>query len=453
MRLHSPWHPHLPPGDTPPAERLADALAGDILGEKLDAGDRLPAHRDLAWRLGIGVGSVTRAYAMLERRGLVRSVRGRGMFVASRPGGSGQAIDLSANMPPPMFGNRALARTLGRLAHTVDPALFNVYPPIAGHIEHRRIMGHWLAELGVDMPPDRLLLTSGAQQALGVAAGVCSRVRTVAITEELAYPGMLSLLRQAGLSPHGLPMDRHGLLPGPLERMLHAHGTGQCVLYVTPTMHNPTTATMDHARRHDIVRICRAHDALIIEDDVYDCACDDRLPPLVILAPDRTFYVNSLSKTLSPGLRIGTLAPPARFMAAAADALLNSSLMIAPLSYAMMAQWMLDGTATAVRRALRGEAGRRRELALRILGPDLTPPAYDAFHAWMPMSMEQAADFVPAAAREDVTVTPLLPFMAAPGICTQGGIRLCLGPVALPDLTEALRRLRHVLDGMDNSVT
>ncbi|AHI24797.1 GntR family transcriptional regulator [Komagataeibacter xylinus] len=448
MRLHSPWHPHLPPGDASPAERLADALAGDILGEKLDAGDRLPAHRDLAWRLGIGVGSVTRAYAMLERRGLVRSVRGRGTFVASRPGGAGHVIDLSANMPPPMFGNRALARTLGRLAHTVDPALFNVYPPIAGHIEHRRIMGHWLAELGVDMPPDRLLLTSGAQQALGVAVSACRRVRAVAITEELAYPGMLSLLRQAGLPPHGLPMDRHGLLPGPLEDMLHAHGAGRCVLYVTPTMHNPTTATMDHARRHDIARICRAHNALIIEDDVYDCARDDQLPPLVTLAPERTFYVNSLSKTLSPGLRIGTLAPPARFMAAAQEALLNSSLMIAPLSYAMMAQWMLDGTATSVRRALRGEAGRRRELAQRILGPDLTPPAYDAFHAWMPMSLAQAVAFVSAAAHEDVRVTPPQSFMADPGRCIQGGIRLCLGPATLPDLTEALRRLRHVREGM-----
>lgn len=449
MRLHSPWHPHLPPGDAPPAERLADALAGDILGEKLDAGDRLPAHRDLAWRLGIGVGSVTRAYAMLERRGLVRSVRGRGTFVASRPGGSGHMIELAANMPPPMFGNRALARTLGRLAHTVDPALFNVYPPIAGHIEHRRIMGHWLAELGVDMPPDRLLLTSGAQQALGVAASVCRGVRTAAMTEELAYPGMLSLLRQAGLPAHGLPMDRHGLLPGPLDRMLHAHGTGACVLYVTPTMHNPTTATMDHARRHDIVRICRAHDALIIEDDVYDCARDDRLPPLVTLAPERTFYVNSLSKTLSPGLRIGTLAPPARFMAAAREALLNSSLMIAPLSYAMMAQWMLDGTATSVRRALRGEAGRRRGLALHLLGTALVPPSYDAFHAWMPMPVAQAAEFAAAAAREGVRVTALQPFMTDPDTCTQGGIRLCLGPATLPDLTEALRRLCHVRDGME----
>ncbi|GAB6968242.1 PLP-dependent aminotransferase family protein [Komagataeibacter kakiaceti JCM 25156] len=453
MRLRSPWHPHLPPGDTSPAERLADALAGDILAEKLDAGDRLPAHRDLAWRLGIGVGSVTRAYAVLERRGLVRSMRGRGTFVASRPGSSGRMLDLSANMPPPMFSDRALARTLSRLARTVDPALFNVYPPVAGHIEHRRIMSHWLAGLGVDIPPERLLLASGAQQALAVALAAGRHVAPHILTEDLTYPGMLGLIRQAGLAARGLAMDRHGMRPDSLEHALSRHGPGHCIVYVTPTMHNPTTATMDHARRRDITRLCHAHDALIIEDDVYDCAHDDSLPPLVTLAPERTFYISSLSKTLSPGLRIGALAPPVAFLPAAREALLTSSLMIAPLSYAMMAQWMQDGTAASVRQALRGEAGRRRELALRIMGPYLTPPPYDAFHAWMPLDMAQAASFTARAAAQDVKVSPLPPFMADPARATQAGIRLCLGPASLPDLTEALRRLRRICEEMVNSVT
>lgn len=453
MRLRSPWHAHLPAGDTSPAERLADALAGDILAEKLDAGDRLPAHRDLAWQLGIGVGSVTRAYAMLERRGLVRSVRGRGTFVASRPGGSGRMLDLSANMPPPMFSDRALARTLSRLARTVDPALFNVYPPVAGHIEHRRIMSHWLAELGVDLPPERLLLASGAQQALGVALAAARPAASAIVTEELTYPGMLTLIRQAGIRAHGAGMDRYGMRPDSLERALHGQAPGRCIVYVTPTMHNPTTATMDHARRQDIARLCRDHDALIIEDDVYDCARDDSLPPLVTLAPERTFYVSSLSKTLSPGLRIGTLVPPAAFMEAAQGALLNSSLMIAPLSYAMMAQWMQDGTAASVRRALRGEAKRRRELALRMMGPYLTPPSYDAFHAWMPLEIEQALQFAALAKAHDVMVTPPQPFMVEPGRATQAGIRLSLGPATLPDLTEALRRLRRLCVESANSVT
>ncbi|WP_264786416.1 GntR family transcriptional regulator, partial [Gluconobacter cerinus] len=92
----------------------------------LSVGDRLPAHRDLAWRLGIGIGSVTRAYAILERRGLVRAEHGRGSFVAARADDPSILLDMSTNMPPPMFSDRALARTLSRLARTVDAALFNV---------------------------------------------------------------------------------------------------------------------------------------------------------------------------------------------------------------------------------------------------------------------------------------------------------------------------------------
>ncbi|MBV1830443.1 PLP-dependent aminotransferase family protein [Komagataeibacter sp. AV436] len=454
MRLRSPWPPRLPAGDGPPAERLAEALAGDILGGRLQSGDRLPAHRPLAWQLGIGIGSVTRAYATLERRGLVRSVRGRGTFVAASPNGTAQMLDLSANMPPPMFSDRALARTLGRLARTVDPALFNVYPPVAGHIEHRRIMAHWLAELGVDLAPDQLLLTSGAQQALGVALAAARASTPVMLTEALTYPGMLSLARQAGLCVQGLPMDAQGLLPAALDHALRQHAPRRCVLYVTPTMHNPTTATMSAGRRRDIARLCSRHDALIIEDDVYDCAPDTALPPLVTLAPERTFYVSSLSKTLSPGLRIGALAPPQGFMQAARDALLSASLMIAPLSYAMMAQWMLDGTAASVRQSLRGEAERRRALAQSVLGPHLVLPPYDAFHAWMPMPLARAQAFGAQAARQGVTVSLPRPFMVhAEEAGAPAGIRLCLGPTPLPDLREALHRLRHVLDGMDNSVT
>ncbi|QHC34189.1 PLP-dependent aminotransferase family protein [Komagataeibacter xylinus] len=455
MRLRSPWQPRLPAGDGSPAERLADVLAGDILGGRLQSGDRLPAHRPLAWQLGIGLGSVTRAYATLERRGLVRSVRGRGTFVAASPNGTGPVLDLSANMPPPMFSDRALARTLGRLARTVDPALFNVYPPVAGHIEHRRIMAHWLAELGVTLSPDQLLLTSGAQQALGVALAAARKAAPAMLTEALTYPGMLGLARQAGMHVQGLPMDAQGLLPEALDHALRQHAPGRCVLYVTPTMHNPTTATMSTDRRREIARLCSRHDALIIEDDVYDCVHDESLPPLVTLAPERTFYVSSLSKTLSPGLRIGALAPPPGFMQAARDALLSASLMIAPLSYAMMAQWMLDGTAASVRQSLRGEAGRRRALARSVLGPHLAPPPYDAFHAWMPMPLARAQWFGAEAARQGVKVTLPQPFMARSDAQPDApaGIRLCLGPTPLPDLREALHRLRHVLDGMDNSVT
>ncbi|NHN85711.1 aminotransferase class I/II-fold pyridoxal phosphate-dependent enzyme [Acetobacter musti] len=441
MRLQSPWPPRLNSGTQPPAERLADTLAEDILAGTLAAGDRLPAHRDLAWRLEIGVGSVTRAYAMLERRGLVRSVKGRGMFVSARPGSHSSFLDLASNMPPPMFSDRALARTLNRLARSVDPALFNIYPPVAGHIEHRRIMAHWLEELGLTTAPEQLLLTSGAQQALSVAFSVAHQHADLVLTENLTYPGMLGAIRQTGAALRGIAMDERGICPAALEEALAGLRGQRAVLYLTPTMHNPTTATMDRQRREDIVRLCRRFDALIIEDGVYVCKPDNALPDLISLAPERVFHVSSLSKILSPGLRIGALTPPEPFREACLGALLCSSLMIAPLSYAMMAQWMQDGTATSVRQSLRTEAARRRELAASVLGSRMVTPAYDAFHVWMPMPASQVQAVITQARSYGVLVTDPAPFHAE-AKSEPSGVRLCLGPAPLPDLTEALHRVR-----------
>ncbi|MBM9401492.1 PLP-dependent aminotransferase family protein [Gluconacetobacter azotocaptans] len=448
MRLQSPWQPRLADGPAAPSERLATALADDILSARLPTGARLPAHRDLAWRIGIGVGTVTKAYGMLERRGLVRSVRGRGTFVAAVPGRQGPVIDLSVNMPPAMISERALARTLARISRSIDPDLFNIYPPVAGHDEHRRMMARWLSGLGMDAAPDRLLLTNGAQQALAVAMAVASPPGGTIVTEACAYPGALALARQTGRAVAGVEMDAQGMRPDALDRVLAGRREAPMALYVTPTMHNPTTATMDARRRRDIVALCRRHDVAIIEDDVYACTEPDAdpqpLPPLAMLAPERTFYVNSLSKTLSPGLRIGALVVPPAHLDAAESVLLTTSLMIAPLSYAVMAQWMLDGTALAVRAAIRTEATQRRDLAASLLGPAMTYPRYDGFHVWLPMARPDAERLAELAAAEGIAVT-------APGLVSVApdapmtGIRLCLGRARLPDLIRALETIgRHM---------
>ncbi|GBR06415.1 hypothetical protein AOE01nite_12660 [Acetobacter oeni] len=108
--------------------------------------------------------------------------------------------------------------------------------------------------------------------------------------------------------------------------------------------------------------------------------------------------------------------------------------MIAPLSYAMMTQWMQDGTAASVRRSLRGEAAS-------VLGERMVMPSYDAFHVWMPMAAEQARAVLTETRTRGVLVTEPAPFRTEtePGA---SGMRLCLGPASLPDLTEALHRVR-----------
>src|SRR5215207_3314705 len=135
MRLISPWQPRLGKQPGTPFERLVRALTEDITSGAVPAGSRLPAHRDLAHRLGLGLGTVTKAYAVLEKRGLAVGVHGRGMFVTGEPARPCRVVDLSVNAPPQVLTDRLLARTLTDLARHLNAATFGTYMPAAGRLE------------------------------------------------------------------------------------------------------------------------------------------------------------------------------------------------------------------------------------------------------------------------------------------------------------------------------
>ncbi len=128
------------------------------------------------------------------------------------------------------------------------------------------------------------------------------------LVEALTYAGVCHVAERLGLRLHGLAIDDEGLLPEALDE---AARTGQArLLFVNPTVHNPTTATMSLARREAIAGIARRHDLIVIEDDVYGQLPEDRPPPIAVLAPERTIHISSASKSVAPGLRLRRAAQP-----------------------------------------------------------------------------------------------------------------------------------------------
>ncbi len=447
MRLASPWKPRLSEAGGLPYERLVTALAGDIADGGIPCGARLPPHRELAYQLEIGLGTVTKAYAVLERRGLVQSVRGRGMFVAGlspRPQG---LIDLSINTPPQMLSNRLLAATLAGMARRLDADTFAAYAPAAGRPSHRAQMARWLADQRLEVTPERILLCNGAQHALSVAFAVACQPGGVLLTEAVTYPGAILLARQSALTLIGLDMDDEGLAPAALEKALRAPAAVAAprVLYVTPTLHNPTAATMSAARRLDIVRICRAHDVTIIEDDVYSVFAGADLLPLAALAPERTLYVGGLSKTVSPGLRIGALVVPTRFIERAIARLQATCSMASPLACMIMEQWLTDGTAASVAASIRLDAAQRYELVRTALPPTLPAHAITGFHVWLPMPAAEAERLTKSAAARGVIVMPPNAALVDPD-ASQGGIRLSVGSPTIDALKQALAVIGSLFD-------
>lgn len=457
MRLASPWRPRLCETKGQVYERLVGALVEDIAAGIIVAGARLPPHRDLAFRLGIGLGTVTKAYAVLERRGLVQSERGRGMFVAGTVLGRRDMIDLGVNTPPQVLGDRLIAATLATLAKRLSAENFGRYCPAAGRDDHRMLMARWLSSYRFAVSPDRLMLTNGAQHALSIAFTLACRSGGLILTEAVTYPGAIAIARHAGYPMKALAMDAEGVTPEALDTALrNRSGDAPATLYVTPTLQNPTAATMGLARRRDLARLCRAHDVTIIEDDVYSVFTPPGLPALAELAPERTLYVNGFSKTLSPGLRIGVLVTPADRIDHALAVLQTTSTMASPLCCLIMEQWLTDGTAASVGASVRAEAARRMVMANAALPGRLRVSETSGFHAWLPMPTMAAQRLAEAAAALGVMVTPPSALAVDPAM-DPGGIRLCLGGPSPEELTRGLgivsRLLAQATAGLDRMPT
>jgi DNA-binding transcriptional MocR family regulator len=442
MRRISSWVPDIPQGPGRLYERLTAGIADAILTGQIAAGTALPAHRTLAAELGTSVGTVTRAYDLLQRRGLARAEKGRGMFVAALAQTPATGYDLSVNLPPAILTTTMLSTLMSRVASTIDADQFNRYAPPAGRPEHRAMLAQTLNEGRMaTLDPANLIMTNGAQHGIFIALASLPD-RPLAI-EALGYPGALRAARTMGRTLVPLAMDGEGVTPAALRSTLAAANPPRAV-YLMPSLQNPTGATMGLARRAEIVAIAREHDITLIEDDVYSVFAPPELPRLVDLAPERVMYIGSLSKSLAIGLRVGYLVvPPDRIDSCTAWMQATQS-MTNPVSALLMAQALGDGVTKSVAQSVRAEAQRRTAIARGILGKYMAPQPHDGLHVWLPMTTALARDVVLAAARHSITLAPPEAFMADPD-ARQTGLRLCLGAVSEHDLRKALAVIARLL--------
>jgi DNA-binding transcriptional MocR family regulator len=432
--VQSEWMPQIAGQGGPLWRRIVDALGADIRNGVAKAGDRLPPHRDLAYRLGIGVGTIGKAYAEAERLGLVTSHVGRGTFIAGRGAPAtvrapGLAIDMALNIPPTAPALAVLGEALSALRLRPDLDALADYSPTPGLEAVRRAGAEWLRGHGRTerASPERLIQTNGGQQALMLAVSSFAGPGDTVLCDAATYPGNRVMARHGGWRLRGVPSDVRGMEPEALNRA--AAETGARLVILIPTLQNPTGITLDTERRAEIVDIARARDLTIVEDDIYRVfGRPQDPPPFAMLAPERTILTTSLSKALAPGLRLGFILPPeddavhARLLLAA-----QASGYCPPAAGGLIfAQWMEDGTADRVLAGVRAEAALRHRMARDILGAALAAPHSDhAMHVWLPMSAERANRVRARALQENVEVTPPeAPFI---DLAMIDGLRVCLG--------------------------
>lgn len=421
--------------DGPAYRRLATALEQAVAEGELQAGDQIPAQREVARLVGIDFTTVTRAYALARERGLIEGTAGRGTFIRSRAvEDEAGLVDLSMNLPPPPAGLNLgvlLREATGAILARTDPATLMAYHPGAGSLAQRAAGAAWLAPGLGEVGPERVIVASGAQTALSALLDHLTRPGDTILAEAFAYPGLLATAARRGLTVVACPMDAEGLEPEALDRLIARHRPR--LLCCTPTFQNPTAATMGLARRDAVVAIARAAGVTILEDDAYGLLPTAPPPALAALWPEGVFHVATTAKALSPGLRLAYIVAPPGRAESAAQALHAIAQMPAPLMAAVVTHWIREGVATRILEGVREEAVARRALAAELLPAALGGP--ESLHVWLP-----GAAATPAARDRGLALVGAEAFRA-PGAVGEG-LRVSLGAAAKrATLSRALTEL------------
>ncbi|MBF5041527.1 PLP-dependent aminotransferase family protein [Aggregicoccus sp. 17bor-14] len=417
------WKPRLRRGDAPVYVALVEALAADIGSGKLRSGDRLPTQRELSRAVGASLGTVTRAYAEAERRGLIRSQVGNGTFVRdlTDPSAYSPMLDsgrlelgpIAAPIVQGDVGHLALAASLQELGARADLAALSGYQSHGGTPAQREAGVRWLEGEGVPATVEEVTVTSGAQHATSLLLAALP-TQAGLLVEELTYPGLLGAAQLLRIPMHPVAMDEDGLVPEALERA--ARESGARVLYCNPTHHNPTTTVTSRARRELLVAVCRAQGLTVIENGALAPLVPDAPPPLAALAPERTFHISSLSKATVPALRTGFIRSPAAHQPAIETAAAATLWSTSPLLAEVARQWIADGTARTVRDARRTEAAARQALAARALEGFRYRAHATASFLWLALPEERRAlELVEQGLARHLTLGPAHLFTPRPG--------------------------------------
>ncbi|MEV4646648.1 PLP-dependent aminotransferase family protein [Saccharopolyspora sp. NPDC049357] len=368
------------------------------------------------------------------------------LALTRRPG----VISFAGGLPAPeLFDTDGLRAAFARALADPDAARALQYSPTEGDPALREIVADRLTRQGLSTGCDDLLVTTGSQQGLNLVASALLDPGAVVLVEEPVYLSAVQCfqLAQARIVP--VPSDEEGIDPVALERV--AANERPALLYLVPTFSNPTGRTIGEARRDRIADIAARHDFWLIEDDPYgELRYSGRpLRPLSARVPDRSIYLGSFSKIVSPGMRVGWLRAPAQLRQQLTILKQAADLHTSTIDQAAAAEYLATADLDARVRVLCETYRERRDAMLAGLreiapaGTEITEPEGGMF-VWVRLPGEvDTAEVLQEALGHDVAFVPGAAFQVSePDRAT---MRLSFTTFAPDTIAEGLRRLAKAL--------
>lgn len=332
-RRHSfPMFELHPDASHPLVNQIIDGLREAIENQTLKPGAKVPSIRAFAAKYSVSTFTVVEAYDRLVAQGLLVS-RGTAGFFVNRA--AGELLDPQASEPDlakpafnsewylqQIFESRQLAfkpgcgwlpndwmyedglrRGLRQVASSVME--LSGYGDPMGLAELRALTAQNLQQdLRIVVPPNQLMLTHGASQALDLAVRTLVKPGDVVLVDDPGYPNLMSILRFQGATLLGVPRTPNGYDLEHLQRLLDHHQP--TVFFTQPHLHSPTCSRTPLVQLHRLLQLATQHGFRLVENNLYADMIEEPLPCLTSLDHlQQVVYVGSYSKSISPNVRVG----------------------------------------------------------------------------------------------------------------------------------------------------
>ncbi|MCF6443241.1 PLP-dependent aminotransferase family protein [Nereida sp. MMG025] len=462
--MNTIWVPKLPEGMSSKYKAVAQAIRNAVATGELPQGTKLPPVRDLSWRLEMTPGTVARAYTILTDEGLLQAEVGRGTFVAApktqvlddvwsrlKPDDSAAMINLFSPRLPDM-GQVALMRAAFAKVAKAEPLEFLNYPIREDYKPARQAVVDWMSDVLIGpLAEQHVVFAHGGQSAISlVMQAVLTGPKPVIMVEDLCYPGFRRAAETLRADVVAVPMDEHGPIPAEVERI--ARNTGAQLLCLTPEVQNPTGGFCPLARREALVAVAKRCDFDILEDDCYRIGTM-QAPTFRSLYKGRAWYVTSISKSLTPSLRIGfAIAPEGRASDLRRYAEYGFFGIARPLAE-VTRLILADPAAKQIADAVRKQIGAYLKVGINELGGYDVVWRSEVPFLWMRLPDGWRAEaFVRAAEREGVQIRSADEFALRDGRAPHA-VRISVNAHISIDLWgEAMVRLRKLLDNPPETI-
>ena len=340
-----------------------------------------------------------------------------------------------------------------------EPGAALQYGATEGYQPLREQLAAFMQSKGAQVAADQLIVTTGSQQALDLLGKCLVDPDSKAIVEGPTFLATIQCFRLYGAELISAPIDGEGVQVDELERLITEHKPK--FVYLIPTFGNPSGAMLSLERRKRVLELAVKYQTLIIEDDPYGDLYFDAPPPPSLLAlsaqvpgsRDWLVHCGSLSKVLSPGLRVGWMVAPPELLAKATMCKQFSDAHTSTFAQATAAQYLagghMPGTLARVREVYGARAKTMGDALRNDLGAaiDFVQPQGGLF-VWARLTgaggkIKDGNEFAKRAIAEGVAFVPGAPFYCAnPDLST---LRLSFATADEGKIREGIGRLAKAL--------